>query len=120
MSSGVSPQTKTSIEQLTIILDGETQIEEFEDFDTSGADTETFERIAAGHFRIVPRDLAAITYADIVLQNVGPGFTKELISKSALAFGSPGQIAAEFKIYNSSGVLADATIDAQLKGPKTP
>ena len=120
MSSGVSPQTKTSIEQLTIILDGETLIEEFEDLDTSGADTEVFERIAAGHFRIAPRDLVAITFADIVLQNVGPGFTKELISKSAAAFGSPGRLAAEFKIYNGSGVLADATIDAQLKGPKTP
>ena len=52
------------------------------------------------------------------IQNVGAGWSWELLSKSAAAFGSPGTLAAEFKLYNGSGTLADALIDAELKGPK--
>jgi hypothetical protein len=49
------------------------------------------------------------------LQNVGPGWSVELISKSEVVNGFP---AAEFKIYDASDTLADAVIDVELKGPK--
>ena len=119
VTSGASPQTATSLDTLTIFLDGDIRIEAFENIDTSGADTATFERIAAGHFRIAPSsEMASISRAAIVaLQNVGAGHSWELLNKEAGAFGSPGQLAAEFKIYDSTGTLADATVDVEIKGP---
>lgn len=119
VTSGVSPQTAVSLDTLTIFLDGDIRIEAFENIDTSGANTENFERIAAGHFRVaVSSQMSNIIRAGIVaLQNVGAGYSWELVSKTAAAFGSPGQLAAEFKIYDSSNTLADATVDVEIKGP---
>jgi hypothetical protein len=38
-----------------------------------------------------------------------------LISKTQTVSGEP---AAEFKIYNSSNTLANATVDIELRGPQ--
>lgn len=120
MTSAASPAEPTSINTLTILLDGETKAVDFNDIDTSGADTEVFERVAAGHFRLAAPALTVITQARIsAIQNVGAGWSWELISKSATAFGSPGTLAGEFKVYDGTGTLADATIDAEIKGPVT-
>ena len=100
-------------------MDGDIRIEAFENIDTSDANTDKFERIAAGHFRIAPSsEMSTIIRAGIVaLQNVGAGYSWELISKEAGAFGSPGQLAAEFKVYDNTNTLADATVDVEIKGP---
>lgn len=120
VASEGSPSEPTYIMALTILLDGETRVEDINDVDTSGVDTGIFERIATGHFRLASSELTAITQAQITaIQNIGPGYSWELLSKSAAAFGSPGTLAAEFKLYDSSGAPADALIDAQLKGPKS-
>lgn len=119
MTATQAPPEPTAIEVLTILLDGETKIEDFNDIDTSGPSGERFERLATGHFRIVPSELSIISQAGLTaIQNVGPGHSWELISKEALAFGPPGQLAAEFKLYDAAGALADAVIDVSLKGPK--
>ena len=120
MTSPESPPGPSSIRNLTILLDGETRVEDLNDIDTAGADSEIFERIATGHFRLATSALVTITQSSITaIQNAGPGYSWELISKGATAFGSPGVLAAEFKLYDAAGVPADATIDAQLKGPKS-
>ena len=117
MTSADSPASPTSIELLTILLDGETRVVDFNDVDSSGADTAVFERIGTGHFKLATRELSAISQARIsAFQNAGSGWTWDLLSKATTAFGSPGDLAAEFKIYQN-GVLTDATIDAELKGP---
>ncbi len=119
MTSGASPAEPTRIDQLTILLDGETRVEDFNDIDSAGPDGDNFERLAAGHFRIAAEDLAVISQAQITaIQNVGAGYSWELIDKAATAFGSPGELAAEFKVYNGAGTPSDAVIDVQLKGPR--
>ncbi len=104
---------------LILLLDGEREIDEFEDVATGSAADAWFESIAAGHFKIEnTKSLAAISQAQITaIQNVGAGWTWELISKNT-TITSGSEVAAEFKIYNSSGTLADATVDVQLRGPK--
>ncbi len=107
------------ISGMTVLLDGESLAEEFQDVNTLTESGVWFNRIAAGHFRIGGRrDFAALTQAQITaLQNVGPGFSWELVSKSVLVNGKP---AAEFRIYDGSGVLTDSTIDVLLRGPRAP
>ena len=100
---------------MTTLIDGEVVIEEREDVNTASETASWFASVAAGHFKIGAEKAAAITQASLVLQNVGAGWTWELISKSATVGGNP---AAEFKVYNGSGTLADATGDVTIKGPK--
>lgn len=110
--------TSPRVQQCTILLDGESVIESFEDVDTSSETATWFSSTATGHFLVGARtdDMASITTARIVaLQNVGSGWSWELISKAQTVNSKP---AAEFKVYNSGGTLADATIDVELKGPK--
>ena len=98
-----------SITQMFIILSADPVTEDIEDLDTStltGAN-----RIAVGHIKLpINKTYAVIKRADVVLQSVGAGWTWELISKSDLTNGP------EIKIYNASNVLADATIDATIRG----
>jgi hypothetical protein len=107
--------------QLTLLLDSEVQLDEYEDVNTATESAVWFQRVAAGHIRVASKSglISTITSATIrALQNVGAGASWELISKSALIGGSPGVLAAEFKIYNGAGALVDATIDVELQGPK--
>ncbi len=107
------------LSELVTLIDSPSKTEDFDDIDTSAATAGLFERIATGHFKIGTKGgISVITQAQITaLQNVGAGYSWELISKTA-SLTSGGTLAAEFKIYNSSGTLADATVDILLRGVK--
>ena len=97
------------IKSMFINISGE-GIEEFvNDLDIStltGAN-----RIATGHVKIpVSKSFAAFKAVVVALQNVGGGWSYEIIAKGDTTNGP------EIKIYNSSNVLADATIDAYIRG----
>ena len=104
--------------QMSTLINSEQQIDEFEDINTATHSATYFNRIAAGHFEIGSLgNMAAISLARIVaLQNTGAGWSWELISKTKTVNGEP---AAEFKIYNASNTLADATCDIELRGPRS-
>lgn len=113
-SAGTTPRFKT----ITVLIDSAAAEDIFEDVNTATETATWFNSIAAGHFQIGSKsgDLAAISVARILaLQNVGGGWTWELINKTSTVNGEP---AAEFKTYNATPALADATIDVSLKGPK--
>ena len=107
------------LKDLITLIDSEVQIEAYEDIDTSLATAGIFERIVTGHFKLATRgDTLAITSATIqAFQNAGSGWTWELLDKATF-ITSGGPVAAEFKIYKD-GTLTDATIDAEIKGPKS-
>lgn len=110
--------TAAIVRGMTLLLDAETQVDEFEDVDTSSETASWFETVAAGHFRIGSKSgrISSITQASIVaLQGVGGAWTWELVNKSSTVGGEP---AAEFKIRNAAGTLADALVDVMIKGPK--
>lgn len=109
------------LQQLTILLDGETQVDEFNDIDTATETAIWFTRVAAGHIRVGTKSglMSSITMAEIIaIQNVTFGHSWVLLSKTAAVNGSPGTVAAEFKIFNQAGTLVDAVIDVELRGPK--
>lgn len=106
------------ITQVTVLIDSETKVDRYDDVDTSTESATWFSSIAAGHFRIGSKSgkLASINNAGITaLIGTGAGWTWELINKTSTVNGQP---AAEFKVYNASGTLADATVDVYLQGPK--
>jgi hypothetical protein len=114
----VTDATKPSLSRLNTVLDGQSATNEINDVNTATESGTWFNSIAAGHFEVgdFSGKIAVITQAKITaLQNVGPGWSWELISKAGTVDGRP---AAEFKVYNGSGVLADATVDIELRGPK--
>ncbi len=110
--------TDPFIQGMTILLDGETRIEDYEDIDTSSATAGRFERIATGHFKLATRgSTSSITSATIrAFQNAGSGWTADLLSKTT-TITADSEPAVEFKIYKD-GTLTDATIDVEIKGPK--
>jgi hypothetical protein len=117
-------QIRASVSDTTPVLSGLTTIissssytDTYEDVNTATETASWFSSVAAGHFKIGARgQLAAISTARILaLQNVGAGWSWELISKTQTVNSEP---AAEFKVYNSSGTLANATIDVELRGPQ--
>lgn len=109
--------TTPVLSALTTIISSSSYTDTYEDVNTATETASWFSRTAAGHIKIGARgQLAAISTARILaLQNVGAGWSWELISKTQVVNGEP---AAEFKIYNSSGALANATIDVELRGPQ--
>ncbi|MEG3640686.1 phage tail protein [Magnetococcus sp. PR-3] len=109
--------TAPDIKSLVTILDAPSKKETWEDLNTSSGTNGLYAKVATGHFKIATRGgLASITQAQIsAIQGVGAGWSWVLVSKSALV-GSA--IAAEFKLYDSTGTLADATVDVLLRGPK--
>lgn len=110
--------TNPEITQLTVMIDSETYLEKFDDVNTSTESSTWFSKVATGHFKIGSKTgkLASISNAGITaLIGTGAGWTWELISKTQTVNSQP---AAEFKVYNSSGTLADATLDVYLQGPK--
>ena len=112
--SGANPEIFT----MTTALDAEVAIDRFEDVDTSTVPPPPWlNQIVPGNFEVGSKsgDLVSIGHASLVLQSVGSGWTWELISKSRTV---NGQSAAEFKVYNGAGTLADATVDVTLIGPK--
>jgi len=93
---------------LNIQLSGNSLTEEINDLDTSiltGAN-----RIGVGDIRIpFGNPFLVITQVQVTLQNVGAGWTYEIIDKNST-------IGPRIKIYNASNTLADANIDAFLRG----
>lgn len=105
------------IEQVTVTLDGNVEVDDFEDVDTLTTNETWFQRLGVGHFRVaVRKDIAAITGAAIrSVQSGGTGWTWQLVSKTAQAGANPDP-AAEFKLFNG-GLAQDAVVDVELKGP---
>lgn len=67
-------------------------------------------RIAAGDIRLpILKNYVVIKTVGITLQSVGAGWTWVLIDKDTA-------VGPRIKIYNASGTLADAVIDAEIKG----
>lgn len=82
--------------------------EDFEDMATAGL-TGSY-RIGTGDIRIpLTKTFAVVRRVDVTLQNVGAGWSWELIDKDTA-------VGPRIKIYNASGVAADATIDATVRG----
>ncbi len=102
---------------MTTLLDGEVVVEDFEDINTATESGAFFNLIAAGHFEVGTNgDMSAITQAQITaIQSVTVPHTWTLLSKSKVVNGNP---AAEFKIFDDTGTLVNATIDLSIKGPK--
>lgn len=109
--------TTPVLSALTTIISSSAYTDTYEDVNTATETATWFSSVAAGHFKIGARgQLAAISTARILaLQNTGAGWSWELISKTQVVNGEP---AAEFKIYNSSNALANATVDVELRGPQ--
>lgn len=109
--------TTPVLSSLTTIISSSSYTDTYEDVNTATETASWFSSVAAGHFKIGSRgQLAAISTARILaLQNVGAGWSWELISKTQTVNGEP---AAEFKVYNSSNTLANATVDVELRGPQ--
>ncbi len=107
-----------SLSGVTLLIDGETGITEREDVNTATEVAVWFEgQGTAGHFKVASDGLVIHTSAVLrALQNVGPGFTWELVNKNTTLVG--GAQAAEFRIYDAAGLAADAVVDIELKGPK--
>jgi hypothetical protein len=91
-----------------IKLSAESLSEEINDLDTStlaGA-----YRIGTGDIRLpISKPYQVISQVQVTLQNVGAGWTWELIDKD-------NAVGPRIKIYNASNALADASIDAFIRG----
>jgi hypothetical protein len=110
--------TAPRFDEITTLLDGNIQQDDFNDVNTATCTASWFYRVGTGNFRIGSSSgqIAAITQATILaLQNTGGSWTWELVNKTSTVNSQPG---AEFKIRNASGVLADALIDVSLIGAK--
>lgn len=114
--------TAAVVQGMTLLLDAETQADEFEDVNTATETATWFDNTSAGlgvgHFRIGSKSglISSITSASIVaLQSTGGAWTWELVNKTSTVNGQP---AAEFKIRDATGTLADALVDVMIKGPK--
>lgn len=100
--------TACFMKQMAILLSAATITEEINDLDSSGLSA-TY-RPAAGDFRLpITKSFSHISQVQIALQSVGPGWSWELIDKDI-------SVGPRIKIYNSAGTLADANIDAFIRG----
>jgi len=122
-TSGESPSPPLRFDTAVIVLDGDTQLDEYEDINTAGETAVWFESLGPGHFIIASKsgNIAAITSASIrSIQSGGLGLTWELVSKATPLTGSPTVLGAEFKIHDLLGSpsFVDSVIDVELKGPK--
>lgn len=99
--------TAPIVTQALVILDADIVEEYIEDLDTSTVDLGS-PRVA-GDIRLpLVKGYTAIKSVQIALQNVGAGWSWELIDKTVTG--------PRIKIYNASNVLSDATIDAFISG----
>ncbi len=109
--------TTPVITTMTTLIDGDFSTQDFQDINTATEGGAFFNLIAAGHFEVgTDGTMTAISQAQILaIQSVTVPHTWTLVSKTATVGGNP---AAEFKIFDDNGVLANATIDVTIKGPK--
>ncbi|MGE0289694.1 MAG: phage tail protein [Bradyrhizobium sp.] len=98
----------TALYTMTLILDANIISEDIEDLDTSTLTGD--QRLGTGDIRLpITKTYGLIRKVDIALQNVGPGWSWEVIDKDT-------EDGPRIKIYNASNTLADATIDATVRG----
>ncbi|HAF02030.1 MAG TPA: hypothetical protein DCG63_12145, partial [Methylophilaceae bacterium] len=97
-----------SIDLANIKLSAESISEEINDLSTSSLSGAY--RIGVGDIRLPKaKAYSLITQVQVSLQNVGAGWSWELIDKSTTT-------GPRIKIYNASNALADASIDAFIRG----
>lgn len=93
------------IDNIVIIIDAEALVEDQSDVDMSTLSGTTGDRRVA-----LLKSFSVITSVVIALQNVGAGYTYEIIDKSVVS-------GPRFKVYNSSQVLTDvSSIDIIIRG----
>ena len=110
--------TDPYITGMTTILDGEYVSQDKEDINLATYSDANFQKVATGHFKIALTNGAASISTAFITSIQGSGSTalfSNLVSKLQTVNGNP---AAEFKIFDSSGTLTDATVSLFLKGPK--
>jgi hypothetical protein len=96
------------LENMTVVLDADPLEEEIEDLATSSLSGSY--RIGTGNVRLpITKAFSSIRTVFVTLQSVGAGWSWELIDKNT-------SVGPQIKIYNASNVLADATIDALIRG----
>jgi len=96
------------IKAMRTILSADLIEEIIEDLDTSTL-TGAYD-LGVGNIRLpIVNTFSVIKKVDVSLQNVGPGWSWELIDKDT-------SVGPNIKIYNATPALADATIDATIKG----
>ena len=92
------------IQNLQIILTADTIEEEITDWPTSN------DGAPVGDFRLpITKTYTVITSVQIAMQNVGQGWTWDVVDKDA-------SLGPNIRIWNGSGNPADCTIDAVVKG----
>lgn len=93
---------------MDIKLNGGATSEEINDLDTSLLAGSY--RIGVGDIRVpIQKSYSIITQVQIALQNVGSGWSWEIIDKDVA-------VGPRIRIYNGAGALADATIDVFIRG----
>jgi len=104
--TGTFPKLKSE----RIILSAKPIEEIIEDLDTSTLGNPP--RTAAGDLRLpITKTFNVIKSVSITLQSVGAGWSTELLDKQITVGNGP-----HIKIYDGTDTLADATIDAVIKG----
>lgn len=89
---------------MTIVVSGDVQKETINDSDTSGWGGSA----AAGRTVPISKSYSVITNVQMALQNVGAGYTWEIINKDTAG--------PTIRIFNNSGVAVDATVDVEISG----
>lgn len=98
------------LKSMNIVLDASPVTDEIIDLSTSAL-TGGY-RIGVGDIRLpITKSFGTIRRVDVSLQNVGAGYSWVLIDKD-------NTVGPRIKIYNASNVLADAVIDATVRGVK--
>ncbi len=101
--------TLTALKIMTLILDSSVISEDIADLVMSGL-TGAY-RLGVGDVRLpITKVYGLVRKVDVALQNVGPGWSWEIVGDKNIA---PGP---RIKVYNASNVLADAVIDATIRG----
>ena len=109
--------TKPVLRTLKIILDGESRRWAKGDIDPSTENAAWFERVSAGVYKFAPDQISAISMGRLDLQSLtAPGWQSTMSDRNA---DIGGDLAAEFKVWNPSQVLADPpSIDVEIRGPR--
>jgi len=120
---GASPNVALRFDTATIILDGDTQVDDFEDVNTATETAVWFESLGPGHFVVASKsgNIANITSATIrAIQGTDTPLQWLLVSKARAFGGSPARLGAEFKLFDQQGspTNVDSVVDIELKGPK--
>lgn len=96
------------LKSVVTILDAKPVTEDINDLNT--ATLTGAHRIGVGDIRLpISNSYATIRRVQVALQSVGGGWTWELVDKDTT-------VGPRIKIYNGSGILADASIDATIGG----